>query len=297
MRRGGPNPGTWIAVAAALLLVHVSPHAARLHAARAYPQRIVSLVPAVTEMLFAIGAGDAVIGVSTYDDFPPAVRSLPRVGALVDPDFERILSLRPDLVIVYDTQRDLIGRLDEVHVPVFGYEHGGLSDILTTIRRIGARVGRTDDANRTADRISGDLDAIRRQVAGRPRPRTALVIGRDPGVLRGIFVSAGVGFMHDMLEAAGGEDAFGDIRRQSVQASTEMLLAHAPDVILEVHPSSEGTADNLARARRVWNGLPALPAVQSGRVYILADDRLVIPGPRVDEAVRLMARVLHPGIQ
>jgi cobalamin transport system substrate-binding protein len=258
------------------------------------PHRIVSLIPAVTEMLFAIGAGSDVVGVSSFDNYPPAVRTLPRVGALVDPDFERIVSLRPDLVVAYDTQRDLIARLDEVHVPVFPYQlGGGLPGITTTIRRLAARVGHAAGAKRAVEQIHSGVQAVRHEVAGLPRPRTALVIGRDPGVLRGIFVSGGVGFMHDMLEAAGGDDAFGDIRRQNVQASTEMLLNRAPDVIIEVHPSDEGTPEELARARRVWDGLPGLPAVQSGRVYILADDRLVIPGPRVVQAVWLLARTLH----
>jgi iron complex transport system substrate-binding protein len=262
--------------------------------APAAASRVISLVPAVTEMLFAIGAGDQVVGVSSFDRFPPEVASKPRVGALVDPDFERIISLRPDLVIVYHTQTDLMSRLERLHIPMFRYEHAGLADITRTIRAIGDRTGRTTRAGALANTVERDLDAIRRRVAGQPRPRTALLFGREAGTLRSIYASAGVGFLHDMLETAGGDDVFGDVKRESLQVTTEVLLARAPDVIVETRSAEGWTPARLARERSVWSALPSLPAVRRGRVYILADDRFEIPGPRVAESVRLIADVLHP---
>jgi iron complex transport system substrate-binding protein len=243
-------------------------------------------------MLFAIGAGDDVVGVSSFDHFPAAVETRARVGALVDPDFERILALRPDLVIVYGTQTDLIARLGRAHLPVFLYAHAGLADITQTMRALGTRIGRATEADREAGRIERELDSIRASVAGRPHPRTALVFNRDAGVLRGIFVSGGVGFLHDLLEVAGGVDVFADVKRQSLQASAEILISRAPEVILELRPSEGWSPARLAQEVAVWNGLPSLPAVRTHRVYILADDKLLVPGPRVAEAARLMAGAL-----
>jgi iron complex transport system substrate-binding protein len=253
----------------------------------------VSLVPAVTEMLFAIGAGDDVVGVSSYDRFPPEALTKPQVGALVDPDFERILSLRPGLVVVYATQIDLIAKLGRAHIATFRYELAGLADVTSTIRSLGDRLGRSARARAVADGIERDLAAIRASVAGLPRPRAVLIFGREPGTLRGIYASGGVGFMHDMLEAAGGEDVFADIKRQNLQATTEMLLARAPEVIIEAYASEGWSPERIARERDVWRALPSLPAVRSGRVRVLADDRLSIPGPRVAEGVRLLAAALH----
>src|SRR5262245_28643741 len=105
-------------------------------------RRIVSLAPAVTEMLFAMGAGQDVGGVPSYDTYPPEVQSRPKLGALLDPDFERLLTLKPDLVVVYGTQNALIARLNQVHVPYFSYQHAGLADIPVTIRQLGDRIGR-----------------------------------------------------------------------------------------------------------------------------------------------------------
>jgi len=258
------------------------------------PTRIISLVPAVTEMLFAIGAGKEVVGVSSYDTYPPEVKSRAKVGALIDPDVERILSLKPDLVVVYASQTELMTRLDRVRIPTFRYEHAGLADITSTIRSLGQRLERGAQAEAVAARIEHDLEAIRRSVAGKKRPRVALLFEREPGTLRNIYASGGIGFMHDMLDAAGGEDVFADVRRQSVQATAELLLTRAPDIIVEIHTFDRWSEDRIARERDVWKALPSLPAVRSGRIYLLQDERLAIPGPRVAEAVKLLADVLHP---
>ena len=258
------------------------------------PGRIISLVPAVTEMLFAIGAGEAVIGVSTYDRFPPEVAALPRVGALVDPDVERILSLRPDLVVVYGTQDDLIAQLERAHVPVFRYVHAQLADISRTILRLGERVGRSTEAAATVARIARELEAVRELAARRShRPRTALMFDREPGALRGMYASGGVGFLHDLLEIAGAENVFADVKRQSLQVSTELLLARQPDVIFEIFPEGGWSETRAARERSVWGALSALPAVRTGRVHLIADDRLAVPGPRVAQSARLLAEALR----
>ena len=242
-------------------------------------KRIVSLVPALTEMLFAIGAGPQVVGVSSYDDFPAEVKSLPRVGALLDPDMERILTLRPDLVVIYGSQTDVQRQLEQTKIRIYGYRHAGLAGVFSTLRDLGATVGKTAEA----DRLARD-----RQV-----PRTLLVFERDPGSLRGLFVSGGVGFLHDMLGIAGGTNVFADVKKESVQPSVETILARAPEMILDVRPTGVSAAD-VPKERQAWNSLSSVPAVRNGRVQILTGEYLVVPGPRVAEATEAMARALHP---
>ena len=257
------------------------------------PRRIISVIPAVTEMLFAIGAGPQVVGVGSFDDFPAAVRSLPRVGALLDPDLERIISLKPDLVVVYATQSDLQKQLERAKIPTFRYQHAGLPDVTQTIRELGARIGRSTEATAVTAQIDRALDDIRRRTANRPRPRTMLVFGREALALRGIYASGGIGFLHDMLTIAGGDNVFADVKRQSVQATAELVLARRPEVIIELRGapvSDEARTKELA----VWQALSAVPAVKSGRITFIADQRAVVPGPRVAEGTELMARALHP---
>jgi iron complex transport system substrate-binding protein len=257
------------------------------------PQRIVSLIPALTEVLFAIGAGPQVAAVSSFDKFPADVASLPRVGALVDPDLERILSLRPDLVLVYGSQVDLRIQLERAAVPVYRYEHAGLAEVPATIRDLGARVGRGDASDRLASGIEADLAAIRARIAGRPRPRVLIVMGRESGALRGVYASGGVGFIHDMVDAAGGDNVYAGVRQQAVQATSEQILALRPDVILELRAGALA-AEQLPREIAVWNPLSSIPAVRNKRVVILTDERTVVPGPRVAQGTELIARALHP---
>jgi len=257
------------------------------------PTRIVSLVPALTEMLFALGAGPQVVGVSSFDDFPPEVKKLPRVGALLDPDMERILSLRPDLVIVYGSQTDLEAQLARTKIRAYSYRHAGLAGVFLTLRDLGSSVGRPQDAERVVQNIQTRLDAIKARVAKLPAVRTLLVFERDPGTLRGVYASGGIGFMHDILTIAGGANVFADVTREAVQPSIETLLARAPELILEIRPMGV-TRGDIPKERHAWDALASVPAVKNGRIYIETDDYLVVPGPRVADAAETIARILHP---
>jgi iron complex transport system substrate-binding protein len=260
------------------------------------PARIVSLIPAVTEMLFAIGAGDQVVGVSTFDRYPKEATTRPRMGGLFDPNFEAILTLRPDLVIVYGSQEELIGRLGRASIPIHSYRHAGLADITTTLRAVGKRTGHGSEADALAAQIEKDLEAVRKSMAGKPRPRTLLVFGREEASMRGLYVSGGIGFLHDMLEAAGGMNVMADVKREGLQISLEQLLARAPDVVLELRVTERWSAERQGREEAAWRSV-SIPAVRAGRVHFLPDEALTIPGPRVAAAVKAIANVLRrPGL-
>ena len=262
--------------------------------ASARPQRIVSLVPAVTEMIYAIGDGARVAAVSNYDRFPADVARLPRVGGLLDPSVERILAIKPDLVVVYATQQELIERLDRAAIPYFNYQHRALPDILTTIRAIGARIGSAARAEAVASAMERSLAEIRGRTAGLQHPATLLVFERDPGALRNVFASGGYGFLHDMLEIAGGRNVFANLKQQAVQASTEMLITSRPEVIVELlYGDSMKNADPV-KGLRAWDILGSVPAVRGRRIFALTGDEFVVPGPRVVDATRKLARVIQP---
>jgi iron complex transport system substrate-binding protein len=256
--------------------------------------RIVSLVPAVTEMLFAIGAGRQVVGVSSYDDFPPEVKSLPRVGALLDPDVERILTLRPDLVITYGSQGSVETQLAGAGIKTISHRHGGIRAILDTLRDLGTATGHTSEANGKAREIEAQLAAIRARVGDRARPRVLLVFGRQPGSLRQMYASGGMGFLNDILETAGGQNVFADVGQESVQPSQETLLARAPEVIIEVRSGRSVSTTDTSGERSAWSPLASIPAVKNARIHFLNGPQFVIPGPRVGFAAEQLARALHP---
>jgi iron complex transport system substrate-binding protein len=239
--------------------------------ATAGSRRVVSLVPAATEMLFAIGAGPQVVGVSSYDRFPPEVTRLPRVGALLDPDTERILALRPDLVVVYASQQDQVSRLHQAGIATYTFRHegrkGGIAEVFNAMDDLGRATGHAQEARRVIRDVTERLNTVRGRVAGRARPRTLLVIGRQPGTLQGLYASGGIGFLH------------------------EMLLSRAPDAIVEL---SAQAASDATRERGVWALLASIPAVRANRLAFLSGEYLVVAGPRLAEGTETLARALHP---
>jgi len=263
-------------------------------AATAPARRIISLVPALTEMLFEIGAGPQVVAVSSFDDFPPEVKSLPRVGALLDPDVERILTLRPDLVITYGSQGSVEAQLSRAGIKTFSYRHGSVMAILQTLRELGRATGRVPQAERKTREIEAKLNAVRATVRGYARPRVLLVFGRQPQSLRQMYASGGVGFLNDILEAAGGTNVFADVEQESVQPSQETLLTRAPDVIIEIRSGRSDAATDVLGERSAWSPLASIPAVRNGRIHFLSGAQYVVPGPRVGLAAEQLARMLHP---
>jgi iron complex transport system substrate-binding protein len=268
--------------------------------AHARAQRIISLVPAVTEMLFAIGAGKQVIAVSSFDHYPPDVETLPRVGALLDPDVERILSMRPDLVALFEGQQDLREKLTKARIAVFSYGRPTLADVPRTMEALGRVTGHERRAAEAVASLQRELQqtadrGATRGSEGTGRLRVMLVIGREPGTLRNIYVSGGEGFLADLLRLVGGSgvlNVFDGVRRENLQVTTEAILAAQPDVIIEVVASRPWSAELISREEHVWDELSALPAVRTHRVHLLVGDEFVIPGPRVVQAARELAAIV-----
>jgi iron complex transport system substrate-binding protein len=251
--------------------------------------RVVSLVPAVTEMLFAVGAGPQVVGVSTYDKVPAEVATRPRVGALLDPDVERILSLKPDLVITYGSQTGLHEQLSKVGIGVITYRHGGIGETLAMIETVGERTGHAARGREAAQALRAQLTGVRMRVEGRPRVKALLVFGREPETVRQVWASGGVGFLHEVLDLAGADNVFADVERENVQVSTELLLTRAPEVIVELQ-----TQARPVESPSPWLTLPSIPAVKTGRILTLQGDQFVVPGPRLGAAAEALAKALHP---
>jgi len=262
------------------------------------PERIISIVPSVTQILFAIGAESQLIGIGSFDQVPEGydrTDEFARIGGLIDPDMERVFTLRPDLVVLYTSHVNQRQQLERAGIPVLEYEHTGLADIPQTIRSLGARTGRTVQAETIAARMDTRLASIRARVDGRPRPRTLLVFSREPMALSNIYASGGIGFLHDMLETAGGENVFEGLERENVaQVSSEAILAAAPDVIIEVRYAEHVPAEEIEDERNVWRRLSTVPAIRSGQIHFLTGNHFVVPGPGVVEATEELARALHP---
>ena len=249
-------------------------------------RRLVILAPSLTEIAFALGRGDRVVGVDTFSRYPAAAARLPKVGGLVDPSLEGILALSPDLVLLSSAASSLDARLRAAGVRARVLRCESLGDLRADVAALGEILDARPAAEALTARLDRELDAVRRATTGRPRPRVRYGFDRPPGAIRDVFAAGRRSFLHELLGIAGGANVFGDEARGAVSVSHEALLAARPEVVFDATADPAGLAP--------WQAVPELPAVRTGRLVATADPVFTIPGPRVGEVARRMARAIHP---
>jgi len=259
-------------------------------AASVPPRRIVSLTPVITETLFALGAGDQVVGVTRFCNYPPEAQKRVIVGGIVDVDVEAVLTLRPDLVIGEQGQA-VLENLRRLGLQVLPVACQNLQELLTAFTVIGQEVDRKAEAEALVASIRGRLSQVAEALKGEPRPRVLVVVGR---VGRDSLVAAGRGtFLDELVSAAAAANIVGDSERPYPSVSMETVLLRQPEVIVECSGSMVGK-DLTEEARQAWSRWPTLVAVRSGRVFVSTSDVLLRPGPRVLEALDELVRYFHP---
>ncbi len=260
----------------------------------ATPQRIVSTAPSLTESLFALGAGDRLVGVTSYCRYPPEARAKTVVGDFASPNLEAILRLRPDLVVVLSDRTDLIERFTGFGLPVLVVSQGTLDEVLESLLVLGDRVGCRPKAQGLVDRLRRRLQEIQAAFEGRRRPRTLFLVGRNTGTLSDLYAAGEDSYLGELLELAGADNAARGASGAYPKFSLEEILRRDPEVILDLSHGATGSAPRaVEEIRELWAGFPSLTAVSRGRVYVLTDDVFLIPGPRVVDAVEMLVRLIH----
>lgn len=254
------------------------------------PQRIISLAPSTTEILFAVGAGDRVVGVSTYCDYPPEVARVDRVGTFLQPNVERILAKRPDLTIGVPSpgNRVSVQRLQDLGLNVLIVDPERIADILGAIHTIADAVGNGAQGDAVVARIERGIGAVTKRLEGAARPRVLLLVGRSP------FVAAGRGtYQDELISLAQGNNLGAAVGPAWPTVNLEWIVAQAPDVIIDASMGSEAAPDH-ASALAFWSGFPTIPAVRDQRIYGHRVSEILHPGARVPETLEAIARFIHP---
>jgi iron complex transport system substrate-binding protein len=249
-------------------------------------ERIISLAPSVTEILFALGAGKEVVGVSQYCDYPPAATRLPRVGSWLTPNVEAIIGLRPTLVIGSGVSSDTreLGVIRETGCSVMTVADDSLSEIESNIQTIGDRVGRADAARAMLAALKTRIDSVRAKVAGTRRVRVLMLVGHEPIIAVGART-----YLDDLLTLANSENLADTSGQQWPELSIEYIIASRPEVILDGQMGSDAQAP-----RNFWNRYPIIPAVRNHRVFGYPQNPILHPGPRVGESLEMIAAMVHP---
>ena len=260
------------------------------------PERIVAMAPSLTETLLALDLGDRVVGLTRYC---PPVPGAVSIGGYFDPSYEAILSLEPDLVVLMQSHDELHRRLGELGLNTLRVDQHDVEGILASIVTIAARCGVEQRGRDFEASLRTELDEISRAVSGRERPTTLVVVGRQPGggKIGSLWAAAGDTFYDDVLDLAGGVNAITNTGIRYPELSREGLLAVDPDVVLDVLADGGVRGFSAHEAAADWSEATDLRAVRAGRVHILIEDFVVIPGPRIVDTVRRVAELLHPEVE
>ena len=263
----------------------------------AEPRRIVSTAPSITEMLFALGLGDRVVGVTTFCRYPPEAAKRPKIGTYTEPSIEAITALRPDLVIIQKNPIQLQAKLERVGMRVLEVSHDDIEGVYRSIQAIGAAAGVPSKASSLTASMRRDLAAIHARVLKLPPRRIMFVVGRAPNRLEDLVVVGRASYLNELMQLAGGTNIFRDAVAPYPKVGLEELLARDPEVIVDMGDMANTVGVTEEHKRSVvalWNRYPTLTAVRNHRVYAVAADIYVVPGPRMVQAAGEFARILHP---
>lgn len=248
--------------------------------------RVVSLAPNLTEIVFAIGGGDRLVGRTSYCDFPVAAKAVAEVGDTQTPSLERIIALKPQVVLVSTaSQLEVFTKqLQDHDIAVFVTDPRDLEGVFGSIENVGEILGLTDKAKQTVDALKRRVVAVEEKIKGKARVRVFYQLSGEP-----LYTIGRDSFENDLIQRAGGISVTADVPGAWPKYSAEAALATRPEAIILPTGGSMGEAN-----ARVAEPLKRSPAVSQGQVYKINGDHLVRPGPRVVDGIEEMARALHP---
>jgi iron complex transport system substrate-binding protein len=252
-----------------------------------HPQRLVSLAPSITEIVYALGLGESLVGDTEYCDYPPDAKHKPHVGAVLNPSLEEIVALKPDLAlgIAEANRREIADQLERLGIPLYGLTAHTMDDTLRSIDDLGGLLGKGSTAGALVQRLRARIETVAAQVKGLPRPKVLFVVWYQPLITAGPHT-----FISDVIRRAGGDSITDNLQEEWPRLGLEEALHRDPDIIL--FPRSESFAPSLEQFRNL-PGWRDFRAVKNHRLYFIPDT-IVRPCPRLVDALEEVARILHP---
>ena len=257
------------------------------------PQRIVSLSPSVTEILYGIGAWPQVIAVSQFCTYPDDVKNKPRVNGWDKTNLEQVMALKPDFVIGVEAQAPFLrDKLNEMGIHSLFIKDQTLADVFASFGEIGRASGHEQEATALSTKTQGEIDAVRKAVADRPHPRVLCVVDRVPGTIRDLYTATKGSYLDELISIAGGESIAPQGEHGYGKINKEAVLTLNPEVIIDMVQGSKGNfgEDPIA----VWNELGEVRAVREKRIYSMSDPSVIHPSQFVGHTAQVFAKALHP---
>lgn len=256
--------------------------------------RIVSLVPSMTETLFAVGAADQVVGTSEFCNWPEAAKRKPRVGGFINPNIEKIVSSRPDVVFILNSQSELERKLQALGIKTAAVRSDALEDVFGSFKPVIEWSGRSTATRQLERRIRLDLATIRNQRTTATAVRTLIIVGRQPATLQNIYAAGPATYLGQVLEIAGGKNVAPAGAHPYPPLSKEQIVSLDPEVIIDTSLGEAGVKASVVEAhKKVWKQLPMITAVKNKRIHYITDPHLTIPGPSISKTASAIADLVH----
>jgi iron complex transport system substrate-binding protein len=261
-------------------------------------QRIISLSPNITEILFALGLGDRIVGVTRFCSYPSEAKEKAPVGGYLDPNYEAILSLKPDVVIFLSEFETTKNFLAELGINYLTVSNKTVSDIRASIQLLGKEFGVERQAEHISTDIRSKINQIEKKTEDLIRPKILIVVERTmgTGVIEDVYVAGRSTFYDELIQMAGGINAFENEKIAYPILSAEGIIHLNPDFIIDLVPQLNQTGLSVATLKQDWQSLPQIDAVKNQNIHILSQDYAVIPGPRFIIFLEDLARIIHPEI-
>ena len=259
------------------------------------PQRIVSTSPGITEIVFALGQGDKLVGVTTFCVYPPEALAIPTIGGFSNPSLEAIMRRQPDLVILVEGRTKLEQPLNALDIPTLTTRSRGLDVIYETIQAVAHKLDIPAKGQLLVSRIKEELQRFRNSISRNTPPRVLLLVGRTPGALTDLHSVGGESYIGELIELAGGSNVLSDSPVPYPRISLEEVLSRNPEIIIDMTHGDTPTPAEVQAIQKLWARFPSIEAVGHERVFVVTQKLFVVPGPRVVEAVRALYDLMHFG--
>jgi ABC-type Fe3+-hydroxamate transport system substrate-binding protein len=261
--------------------------------AQAGPQRLIVLSPAAVEVIFALGAGDRIVGSTRYAVYPPEARDLPDVGGVKDINYERLVTLKPDMILAQTRNEQLADFAQQRGIRLNQLVIESVSDLLFAVRRIGLYLNLRQKGRELAQKIEAELLRVRKRVSGHDPIPCFITIDRRPGQLSGLMTAGRGTFVNELVELAGGKNIFDDVEVLYPTVSKESLLTREPAVLLEFKPGSNPESPEMKSLVADWDSVKGLLAARMGRIEIVTHGAALMPGPRIAEVADAIVDALQ----
>lgn len=258
--------------------------------------RIISLAPSITETLFALGLGDKIVGVTNFCDYPEEVKKITKIGGYYDPNYEAIIALKPDLIVMLEEQETTKEYFNRIGLKSIIVSHKTVKENLHSIDTLGKYFRKEEIAQKILLTMNRTIDTVREEIKNSPPPSVLMTIGRNLEEVKNLYVVGNDEYYDEMITIAGGVNAFkgGSVRYPMI--SFEGIMQINPDIIIEIIAELGRNTGSPEEYRKTWNKFNDIKAIRSNRIYFITEPYAVRPGPRFVLLIQDLAKILHPEI-